>query len=346
MHKTCLDTIRADRAVIKLAEEVSVGKSDQTKYDETRAGAAAYLQQKMSLAIGPSLRSIPIIDLRRSFSESLADHQAVAAQIRETCTTSGFFYLQSTSYPSQLAMGFCKKWNALCEEKGSLQLTSHMKQHSIVLDLAHLFRLFALSLSLPEDYFDSMTTHPGGNARLIYYPPPRDNSPQIPKLRQEEQIGLGATLGLPMLHPPAHFHYPRASKSSSHPHNGTSLRTYPIPSFGFPYALDKRAIQEHGAHKVVNRSSKTHYSVPHSFFSVQLRYPSSRHYRHVCRIMGEKSKWKPIRAGEYILERLNAKTCVWCGGGGAPEYGMIFLPIRISGETQSGRQIISARFLS
>ena len=35
----------------------------------------------------------------------------------------------------------------------------------------HLFRVFALSLGLAESYFDHMTTHPGGIARLLYYPP-------------------------------------------------------------------------------------------------------------------------------------------------------------------------------
>lgn len=59
-----------------------------------------------------------------------------------------------------------------------------------VLSLARrLFRLFALSLDLPEAYFDSMTTHPGGIARLLYYPPPKR---QQPTLSSEEQIGLGA----------------------------------------------------------------------------------------------------------------------------------------------------------
>lgn len=39
----------------------------------------------------------------------------------------------------------------------------------------HLFRLFALSLDLDENYFDSMMTHPGGIARLIYYPPQKED---------------------------------------------------------------------------------------------------------------------------------------------------------------------------
>lgn len=61
-----------------------------------------------------------------------------------------------------------------------------------VLQLArHLFRLFALSLDLPETYFDSMTTHPGGIARLLYYPPPKDTQVLEPG-QKDKEIGLGA----------------------------------------------------------------------------------------------------------------------------------------------------------
>lgn len=61
-----------------------------------------------------------------------------------------------------------------------------------VLQLArHLFRLFALSLDLPETYFDSMTTHPGGIARLLYYPPSKDPQLLDPG-HKDKEIGLGA----------------------------------------------------------------------------------------------------------------------------------------------------------
>lgn len=60
--------------------------------------------------------------------------------------------------------------------------------YSQVLELArHLFRLFALSLGLEETYFDAVTTHPGGIARLLYYPPSKSNDES-----NALTIGLGA----------------------------------------------------------------------------------------------------------------------------------------------------------
>ena len=62
--------------------------------------------------------------------------------------------------------------------------------YSSVLQLArHLFRLFALSLSLSEDHFDRMMTHPGGISRIIYYPPA---SKPLHAEQTSEEIGLGA----------------------------------------------------------------------------------------------------------------------------------------------------------
>lgn len=55
----------------------------------------------------------------------------------------------------------------------------------------HLCKLFALSLELPENYFDPMITHPSGNARLMYYPPSKNLQP-LESSAASEEIGLGA----------------------------------------------------------------------------------------------------------------------------------------------------------
>lgn len=44
-----------------------------------------------------SLPSVPLIDLAPSWSTSLEDRKAVAAQIREACSTSGFFQISNHS---------------------------------------------------------------------------------------------------------------------------------------------------------------------------------------------------------------------------------------------------------
>lgn len=61
-----------------------------------------------------------------------------------------------------------------------------------VLQLArHLTRLFALSLKLPESYFENMITHPGGVVRLMRYPPRKSPTASGVKL-SEGEMGLGA----------------------------------------------------------------------------------------------------------------------------------------------------------
>ncbi|OSS46667.1 hypothetical protein B5807_08770 [Epicoccum nigrum] len=177
-----------------------------------------------------------------------------------------------------------------------------------VLDLArHLFRLFALSLGLEEAYFDEMTTHPGGIARLLYYPPTKSTLPPSPSLPSEEQVGLGAhsdyecfTLllsssvpGLEILKPSGHWH----------------IATPPPDAFIVNVAdflmRWTNGLYKSTVHRVVNRGGEARYSVPF-FFSVN--YDTLVETLPTCLAEGEKSKWKPIRAGEYILERLNATT--------------------------------------
>jgi hypothetical protein len=66
--------------------------------DEGTRSAALEAQQYLSSRLKPtstttSFRSIPIIDLKGSFSSSLSDRQTIAKQINEACTTVGFFYI-------------------------------------------------------------------------------------------------------------------------------------------------------------------------------------------------------------------------------------------------------------
>lgn len=70
--------------------------------------------------------------------------------------------------------------------------------HQQVLTLArHLYKLLALSLDLPENYFNPMITDPSVTGRLMYYPPaPAKKEPRKPLSDDDDKddltIGLGA----------------------------------------------------------------------------------------------------------------------------------------------------------
>jgi isopenicillin N synthase-like dioxygenase len=62
--------------------------------------AQEYLQSRLTATTQiTSFRSIPIIDLTKSFSSSTIDRQEVARQINEACTTVGFFYITGHGIP-------------------------------------------------------------------------------------------------------------------------------------------------------------------------------------------------------------------------------------------------------
>lgn len=152
-----------------------------------------------------------------------------------------------------------------------------------------------------------MTAHPGGIARLLYYPPSKSPVPSTSRSLSEEQIGLGAhsdyecfTLllssavpGLEILKPSGQWH----------------IASPPLDCFIVNVAdflmRWTNGLYKSTVHRVVNRGMEARYSVPF-FFSVN--YDTVVETLPTCLAEGEKSKWKPIRAGEYILERLNATT--------------------------------------
>lgn len=261
---------------------------ESTTWKEARS--TAYLNSR--LAAGKNTTPdpnfvIPIIDIASTLSPSPEAKHDAARQIREACTTSGFFYITGHGVTESARQGILNQaqrffaelsgeqknamsirnsklgygyeavgdtsiagdvetkevWNfgytADMDKTGgdgkyrNLDGTTHngnlfpleddlpgfyaavKDYYSQVLELArHLFHLFALSLDLPEDHFDSMTTHPGGIARLLHYPPAKQ------KKFEEEEIGLGAhsdyecfTLllssgvpGLEILSPSGHWH--------------------------------------------------------------------------------------------------------------------------------------------
>lgn len=191
-----------------------------------------------------------------------------------------------------------------------------------VLALArHLFRLFALSLELEESYFDSLVTHPGGIARLLYYPP---QSADVLKIKSSK-LGLGAhtdyecfTLLLSTAHPGLEILFPPSPLTQNKP----IWRPCPIrPGTLTVNVADFLMLWTNGLykstiHRVVSRpgtcvdpktgeqileGSAARYSVPF-FFSIN--YDAEVEALPV-EAVGE-SEFVPMKAGQYILERLRA----------------------------------------
>ncbi|KAL7269148.1 hypothetical protein RUND412_008201 [Rhizina undulata] len=171
-----------------------------------------------------------------------------------------------------------------------------------VLELArHLFRLFALSLELPEDHFDKLMTHPGGIARILYYPP------QDLDL-DDRTIGLGAHTDyecftiLAQDAPPS----PDAAGLQVLNPEGTWIDAKPIPGALVVNVADfmmrwSNDVYKSTVHRVINKSEAPRYSLPF-FFSIN--YDALVETLPSCITPENPSKYPPIVAGEYILGRL------------------------------------------
>ena len=320
--------------------------------NEARQAAQAYLDSRLTHGFGtkPSKPfTVPEINIAPSFSSSLADRKAVAAQIHEACTNSGFFHITGHIVPEEsrqailsLAKRFFKTvprekkealhvknskyfrgwepaeytyvnpsdWetqNSVPETKegfnwgyeegldptgGDGQYTeldgadengnvwpseedvpgfyeTVRDYYGQILTLArHLFRLFALSLDLPEKHFDPMTTHPGGIARLLYYPR-SDNAQPLDPNQKDKEIGLGA-----------HSDYECFTILLCSSASGLEILSpenvwVPAPAVDGSFIINvadflmrwTNGVYRSTVHRVVNRTGEKRYSVPF-FFSV------------------------------------------------------------------------------
>lgn len=177
----------------------------------------------------------------------------------------------------------------------------------------HLFRLFALSLDLEEDYFDAATTHPGGIARLLYYPgqPALDKEPTEEEAEAANKLGLGAhtdyecfTLLLSSSNPGLEILFPPSPLTNNQPiwrpcpvRPGTLTINVADFLMRWTNGLYKSTI-----HRVVSKpGTGERYSVPF-FFSINY---DSEVTPLPERCVG-KSNFLPLKAGEYVLERLKA----------------------------------------
>jgi isopenicillin N synthase-like dioxygenase len=185
----------------------------------------------------------------------------------------------------------------------------------------HLFRLFAISLSLDEAYFDNLVTHPGGIFRLLHYPsqtPEQLNGKDI-------KLGLGAhtdyecfTLLLSTAHPGLEILFPPSPSTENKP----IWRPCPIRpgtltvNIGDFLMRWTNGVYKSTIHRVVSRpvkrvvdgkeeikGSEARYSVPF-FFSINYDADVEPLPEHAVGV----SKFQKMKAGEYVLERLRATT--------------------------------------
>lgn len=124
----------------------------------------------------------------------------------------------------------------------------------------HLCRLFALSLALPDNYFDSRTTHPSANSRMLYYPA---GSPVT------DDVGLGAhtdyqcftillsssTPGLEIMSPSGHWMPAPAVPDGLVVNIGDMMMRW------------TNGLYRSTMHRVINRTGEERYSVP-LFFGI------------------------------------------------------------------------------
>lgn len=167
-----------------------------------------------------------------------------------------------------------------------------------ILGLArHMFRLFALSLDLPETHFDLMLTHPGGIARLLHYPATTPGS-------EKDNVGLGAhsdyecfTILLSSSIPGLEVLAPSNEWVSAKVVPGSFIVNVADFLMRWTNGVYKSTI-----HRVVNRTLEARYSIPF-FFSIN--YDCVVETLPTCISKDNPSKYPPIKAGQYILDRLN-----------------------------------------
>ena len=193
-----------------------------------------------------------------------------------------------------------------------------------VLKLArHLFRLFALSLGLEESYFDNLTTHLGGIGRLLYYPASTQKASDV-EGEGEGKLGLGAhtdyecfTLLLADSNPGLEILFPPSALTDNKPlwrpcpvRPGTL--TVNVADFLMRWT---NGLYKSTVHRVMSKpGAPARYSVPF-FFSIN--------YDAQVEALPEQAVgsnvFKPMKAGQYVLERLKATKAL---GEGVDDVGV------------------------
>lgn len=165
-----------------------------------------------------------------------------------------------------------------------------------VLNLARrLIKLFAEVLHLPSDFFDSLVSTPGAMGRLIHYPPQPANDP--------DALGIGAHTDIECFTILCQGTVPALQILNV---DGEWIQAPPIPGTFVVNIGDMLARWTNDrfistVHRVLNITGQERYSIPF-FFGVN--YDATIKTLDSCLDEGQKSKYEPVLAGEYVYNRL------------------------------------------
>ncbi|KAF3019376.1 hypothetical protein E8E14_011640 [Neopestalotiopsis sp. 37M] len=166
-----------------------------------------------------------------------------------------------------------------------------------VLQLArNMIRLFAEVLHLPPDFFDDLVSTPGAMGRLIHYPPQPASDP--------DALGIGAHTDIECFTILCQGSVPALQILNA---DGEWIEAPPIPGTFVVNIGDLLARWTNDrfvstVHRVWNVTGQERYSIPF-FFGVD--YDATVSTLDSCLAEGEKSKYEPIQAGEYVWKRLS-----------------------------------------
>ncbi|KAH7885194.1 hypothetical protein F5I97DRAFT_1883437 [Phlebopus sp. FC_14] len=161
-----------------------------------------------------------------------------------------------------------------------------------------LFPLFALALSLPENFFDDKVTKPAAIMRLLHYPPQ-------PAKQVDGVEGIGAHTDYECFTILWQDTCPALQVMNS---NGTWINAVPIPgtlvlNLGDQFARWTNDVFKSTVHRAINSSGKERYSMPLFFgtdYDVKLEPIPG------CVSAENPAKYNIVTAGEYVKSRLEA----------------------------------------
>ncbi|APZ42959.1 isopenicillin N synthase family dioxygenase [Acidihalobacter ferrooxydans] len=173
------------------------------------------------------------------------------------------------------------------------------RYHAEMCALSHrLLAAFALSLALPEDYFEPMIRKPLATLRVLHYPPQ-------PEVDDARRIGTGAHTDYECFTILAQDDVPALQVLSA---QDEWLAAPPVPGCFLVNIGDQMARWTNDryvstVHRVINRTGRERYSIPFFFGpdydTVVTALPG-------CVAADDTQRYAPIRSGDYINERFTA----------------------------------------